>query len=196
MADSSNTNLHNWHKKSEIERLIFSGLHGAPQLNAEEKRRYLGLNREQVMAFLYDHQVREPAVYTEVAGAIKDPRATIMVLNGGIDSIFTEKYKSLAADFHLHVMTVSGPEYSPTTGLVIASDSAVDCEIIECEPRAARLRSLGLSDALINCAGKKVCRKCLETIKSKAPAETINYKHISLIDRLTGESCPAHGNSN
>ncbi len=195
MADSNDDYPHGWHKKSEIERLIFSGLHGAPQPNADEKRRYLGLNREQVMAVLFDHQVKEPAIYIEVANAIKDPRAAIMILNGSIDVIFTAKYKTLAAAAGLHVTTVSGPEYSPATGLVVASDAAVDLEIIECGSRSSRLRSFGISDALIKCAGKKVCRKCFGLIKSKVPAEAINYKQLNLIDSLTGEYCPAHGDS-
>ena len=195
MVDSNDNYLNNWHKKSEIERVLLSGLHGAPQLNAEDKQRYLGLNREQVMAFLFEHQVKEAAIYTEVDNAIKDPRAAIMVLNGRIGSTFTDKYKTLATAAELHVMTVFGPEYSPTTGLIVASDSAVDFEKIECGQRYSRLRSLGISDALIKSAGKKVCRKCYKVIKMKAPSETINYRQIRLIDRLTGESCPAHGDT-
>lgn len=196
MTDSKSDGLQNWLNRSEIERVIISGLHGAPEFKSDEKRKYLGIYREQVMAILFDHQVKEPAIYTEVVDTIKDPRASIMVLNGSIESTFTEKYKTLADASHLHVMTVSGPEYYPTTGLIVASDSAVDFDKIECRPRNARLRSLGISDALAKSAGKKVCRKCFRVIKLKAPSETINYKQLSLIDRLTGEACPAHGDSN
>lgn len=181
-----------WHKKSELEQTLLAGIHGAPELKADEKRKYLGIFREQVMAFLTEKQVKEPGIYTQVLQALQDSSANLLILNGTVGAIFTEKYKALAEKFKRPVKVVVGTEYSPDTGLVVASTSAVNFEKIEFEPRSARLGKLGLDEALINSAGKKICRDCLQKILSIAPSEQVNYHELGLLDRIMGDTCPAH----
>lgn len=190
---NSNTNdLHSWNEKNELERTLLTGLHGTPSIKADEKRDYLGVFREQVMGILLTPQVKEPAIYPEVALLMKDKRATGMILNGNINPSLIKKYSDLAVAAVLPVKTVTGPEYNPATGLVIASNTAVNFENISIEPRLSRLRGLGLDDSLIQAAGKRICSTCIQKIKEKAPSEMINYKELRFIDRLAGDTCPVH----
>jgi uncharacterized protein YueI len=184
--------LPSWHTKTELERTALSSLHGPPELKKQEKRKYLGVFRENVMIRLSMQQVKEPGVYPEVLQSLRDKRSAVLIANGMIDTAITKKYQALARKTGKSYKVVAGDEYDPDAGIVVASRDAVNREKVEPENRTLRLRRLGATDRLIQSAGKKVCRRCLQQILAADPTEQINYKTIGLIDRIAGDTCPAH----
>ena len=178
--------------KSELEKIVMAGLHGTPQIRPDEKRKYLGVFREQVLAVLSEGQVKEPAVYPEINRVLNDPRSSLLIINGRIGETFTKKYQLLASAAKKPVKVVSGNEVSGVFGLVVAGSEAVNRDQVEIEPRRNRLNKLGVREDIIHAAGKKICKKCMNELRSKAPDELINYQELSLLDRIMGDDCPAH----
>lgn len=190
--DSEREAVQAFSNKSELEQVLTAGIHGAPELKKDEKRQYLGVFREQVLAILSTKQIKETVLYSEIAQALEDKRSAKLIINGGINNRFTKKYKLLARKLNKPYTVVSDPDYAQTTGLVVASDEAVDIEEVSIEDRALRLRNLGVPDTLIQSTGKKVCAECLQHILNIDPQEKINYDELTWLDRITGEHCPAH----
>lgn len=190
--DHRDESLHQWSDKSELERTLLVGVHGAPELKPDEKQKYLGAFREQVLVWLSDKQVKDPAVYPEIVQALKQPQAKTLIINGTLNSTFVKKYQTLALKLRKAYRIVSDAAYERSTGIVVVSDKAVHVDKAEVENRATRLRKLGVNEALIRAAGRKVCRECLNEVLSADPQEKINYKKLRFIDRITGGTCPAH----
>lgn len=183
-----------WENKTELEQTFCVGLHGAPDLKGEEKIQYLGVFREQVIAVLSLSQIREAAIYPEIIHALNDKRSAKMIINGNVTKNHAKKYHALAQKMRKTYTVVYDTCHETTTGLVIASNEAVDIAKVEIEDRRTRLHKLGLPDAMINAAGQKICSDCLEKILQHDPEESINYQTLSWLDQLLGEHCPAHEN--
>lgn len=178
--------------KSELERTLQAGIHGAPELRHEEKTQYLGEYRERVLVVLTRSQVGEPVVYPEIEAALKNPKAAFMVVHGEISGKALEKYKKLAQAYGKPVTARNDDEFSEETGLVVAAREAVDAEQVEVEGRKEKLLKRGLPEQLIDAAGEAVCKDCYRQVKELAPEETANYRLISPISRMLGEQCPGH----
>lgn len=181
-----------WAQKDNIEQALMAGMHGITELKHDEKVYYLGEFKENVIRLLSQKQVAEVVIYPEVIRALKDKRATKMIINGSMSSRFIEKYKQLARKMNKPYKVRSDPEFKGSTGLMVISDEAVDIQIITVEERRIRLKRLGMPSALINAVGKKVCKKCLQQILEADPAEGSNYNELTLLDRIGGEHCPVH----
>lgn len=180
-----------WLSKDELEKALSIGLHGAPELRRDEKRRYLGEFRERVIKLLSKKQVVEPGIYPEIVKALEDKRAAKMIVSGDIDFHHSEKYQKLAEGMGKPVTIISDPEFKGDAGLVVVSDDAVDLKDISVQDRATRLKKLGVPPEIIESAGKKVCERCLEKILKADPDEKINYRKMTPGEHFWGERCSA-----
>lgn len=181
-----------WAQKNDLEKALAIGMHGAVKFKHDEKIYYLGEFKENVLRLLSQKQVTEAIVYPEITSALKDKRAAKMIINGSIDVRYIEKYKKLAINMNKPYTVRNDPEFKGATGIVVISDEAADIQDIAVEDRSVRLQKLGMSPALINSVGKKVCKECLEQIQKADPSEASNYDELTFLDRISGESCPAH----
>ncbi|MDF2570991.1 MAG: hypothetical protein K0R55_2595 [Sporomusa sp.] len=184
-----------WNQKSHLEQTITAGLHGIPEIKKEEKCTYLGVFREQVITYLTQNQVSEAAIYPEVKQALSYEKFHKMILNGNMEHHFINKYQLLAKKLQKAYTVIVTSDYDEAAGLVVASTEAIELENIVVTDRTITLQKLGVPDKLIASAGKKVCKKCLNTIANIAPQEQINYSQLTWIDRLAGDHCPAHDDS-
>ncbi len=185
-------NISNWAQKSNLEKTLMVGMNGIIEFKHDEKMHYLGEFKENVIRLLSQKQVAEVVIYSEIIQALKDTRATKMIINGSISSRFTEKYKKLARKLNKPTTVRNDTDFKGDTGLIVISDEAVDIEVITVEERSVRLKRLGMSSALINAVGKKVCKKCLEEIIKVNPQEKSDYQELTFLDRIVGERCPVH----
>ncbi|MBC8015324.1 MAG: YueI family protein [Sporomusaceae bacterium] len=181
-----------WAQKTDLEKALTVGMHGAIEFKHDEKIYYLGELKENVIRLLSKKQVVENLIYQEIIQALKDKRATKMIIDGSINIRFIEKYKKLAIEMDKPYTVRNDPEFKGTSGLIIVSDEAADIADISVKDRSVRLQELGMSPALINSVGKKVCKKCLGQIQKADPSEASNYDELTFLDRISGESCPVH----
>lgn len=181
-----------WTQKDNLEQALMAGIHGVVEFKHDEKVYYLGGFKENVLMLLSQQQVAEVAIYPEVIEALQDKRATKMIINGNINISFIEKYKKIAEKMNKPYTVRSDPEFKGTTGLLVVSDEAIDIQVVTVQDRSQRLKGLGLSSTLINLVGKKVCKECLKQIVEADPKEAVNYHELTFLDRIGGESCPAH----
>lgn len=181
-----------WADRSEVERTILAGLHGTPQIKPEEKRKYLGVYREQVLVMLSASQVSEKALYPEVVLALRDPRAIRIIFNGELDKKALKKYQNAAKTAGKPYNKVTGPEFDPDTGLVVVSEDAVGLEAVEAQDRSQRLLNRGISQELIDASGRAICDACYDQIIQADAGEAVNYHKMNWVDHLLCQSCPAH----
>ena len=179
-------------KKNDLEKAIAVGMHGAIEFKHDEKICYLGEFKENVIKLLSKKQVADPAIYPEIISALQDKRTTKMIIDGSMDIRFSEKYKKLAIKMNKPYIVRNAPEFKGTIGLLIISNEASDIQDITVEDRSTRLQRLGISPALINAVGKKVCTECFEQIQEADPSEASNYHELTFLDRISGDSCPVH----
>lgn len=190
--DIQSETISTWAEKDNIEKALIVGMHGIAEFKHDEKIGYLGEFKENVIRLLSKKQVAEATIYPEIIRALKDKRATKVIIDGSINIRFTEKYKKLAQEMNKSYTLRNDPEFKGSTGLIVVSDEAVDILVITVEDRSLRLKRLGMSSALINSVGKKVCKKCLEQIRKVDSTEVSNYDELTFLDRIGGECCPAH----
>jgi len=181
-----------WAQKDNLEQALMVGIHGITEFKHDEKIYYLGEFKENVLRLLSKQQVAEAAIYPEIIEALQDKRTTKMIIDGSIGISFIEKYKKLARKLNKPYTVRNDSEFKGSAGLLVISDEALDSLVITVEDRSLRLKRLGMSSALINAVGKKVCEKCLEQILQVDPKEAANYHELTFLDRIGGESCPAH----
>lgn len=181
-----------WSQKDQLEQTFLAGLQGGPEIKKEERKTYLGAFWEQVITFLTKKQVREAAIYPEIAEALDHDKFHKMILNASLDTHYTNKYQLLAKKLNKNYTIVSDSDFEQAAGLVVASSQAVELDNIAIADRRPRLQKLGVSEKLIAAAGKKICENCLHTILGADPREAINYSKLTWLDRLTGERCPLH----
>jgi uncharacterized protein YueI len=181
-----------WGQKDLLEQALLVGIHGEPELKHDERLLYLGELKERVIKKLTKEQVAEKAIYPAIFQALQDRKADQLVINGSISSGFISKYKELATRLHKMYTVRNDMEFQGDTGLLVISDRAVEKQEMNVESRRDHLRRLGVSTALIEAAGQKVCKECLAEISRADENERINYQQLTWIDRLTGERCPVH----
>ncbi|AIF50402.1 YueI family protein [Pelosinus sp. UFO1] len=179
-------------KADKLGQTLLAGIHGIPEIRRDEKRYHLGEFKERILRKLSKKQVTEAAIYPEVFQTLKDQRVNKLILNGEIDRSSIEKYRVLARRVNKNCTVRIDPSFKGDTGLVVASNQAVEEQEITVVDRSLRLQRLGLSTALIQAAGKKVCRECIKRIVEVDENELINYHQLTWIDRLGGERCPVH----
>lgn len=179
-------------KRNELEQALLIGIHGEPEVKHDERIYFLGEFKERIIKRLSISQVNEPIIYSEIRQALQDDKAVKLILNGNISSAVTGKYRELAAEMNKLCTVRSDSEFKGDTGLLVVSNEAVSAGDISVEERTVRLKRLGMPLLLIQSAGKKVCDQCLHTISNIDKSELINYEELTWMDRLSGDTCPAH----
>lgn len=182
-----------WNQKDSLEQTVIAGLHGAPEIKREEKRDYLGVFREQVIAYLTQKQAKEAALYPEIKQALEHEKFDKLIINGSLDNHFIGKYQLLAKKMQKSYTVIVNSDSDKAAGLVVASSEAVGLQHVAAKDRYTRLQESGIPEKLIAAAGKKICSDCLTNILTTDPREEINYSPLTWLDRLTGYCCPAHG---
>lgn len=179
----------NKNEKSDLEKAAYYGAHGTPELKKDEKNRYLNEFRERIICYLNYDQVIEEAVYPEVIKAIKSQEAKKLVVSRDVELNQSQEYINAAKNEGLSFKRVDSPEHKGEISLLVASDKAVNVDKKEIPDRREKLKKKGIPDNIIGGVGQKLCPKCWELLQDKAEEETINYKKISWLERLTGEDC-------
>lgn len=190
--DTKLEGANSWVEKDNLEQALLVGIHGAPEIKHDEKIYFLGEFKERVIRRLSIKQVSETGVYPEIIQALKDSRAKKLIINGILSSSFTGKYRELAMEMNKQYTVRNDSEFKGETGLVIVSDEAVNEQEIDVEEREIRLSRLGAPLLLIQAAGKKICDECFSKITEIDAHELVNYQELTWIDRLGGDTCPAH----
>ncbi|NLM42201.1 MAG: YueI family protein [Firmicutes bacterium] len=112
-------------KKSELEKTIAMGLHGAPELRPEEKRRYLGSFRERVLQAVTFDQLRTREGIKVMTDALKDPRAVELLIHEqarGTAMPLIVEARRRGVDFTI----VSNPDFVGNIAAALVAADAVD----------------------------------------------------------------------
>lgn len=91
-----------------------------------ERSQYLGELRERVLRALDFQQAKSDKVYPEILSAIKDPRASRLLIHHKVPIKLGSRYEKPAKQSGLAVTYVSDPGFRGSIGLLVASDDAVD----------------------------------------------------------------------
>lgn len=114
-----------WSTKDETAKALMVGLFGPPELKRGERNQFLGEFAERVLAAISQDDVQEEQVNRTVAKAMKDPRATAVVVDAEIPYTAAAKYHRLATEHKLEFTMRGDPDYTGPVGLVVISDQAV-----------------------------------------------------------------------
>lgn len=116
--------------KKTVDDIIANGIHGTPELKADERVYFLGTIRERVELALFVEQVAESAIYPEIAEIINKKKNISLLLNGKIPYTHLSKYIKLANQCGVPFSIVNDRAVDTDIGLVIANKNAVDNEYI------------------------------------------------------------------
>ena len=125
--------IHNYSNKSELERTLTAGISGPPEIKKEEKLHFLGVFKERVLKVLTKKQVKDTMVHSEIITALKDKRATNLLISGDISFKARQKYQQQARELGIKYTVIFDPLLKGDIGLIVASDNAVDVEDISVE---------------------------------------------------------------
>lgn len=114
-----------WSNKSDLEKAVGVGLSGPPELRKSEKNQFLGEFQERVIKSLTKNQVRQPGINPEVEKAVRDPRATAVIVHGEIPFKNFSKYEHLAEKNNLGFTIRRDPDFTGEVGLVVISEHAL-----------------------------------------------------------------------
>ena len=176
-------------EKSDLEKAVFHGAHGTPEIKKDEKNRFLGEFAERVICYLNYKQLTEAGIYPEVIDCIKRNEAKKLVISREVELNQAQDYIKIARNNGLKFKRVDSPEHRGQISLIVASDRAVNIQEKSVMNRKEKLKKKGIPDNIINGVGKKLCPECWKLLQKKAEEELINYKKMSWIEKLTGEDC-------
>lgn len=114
---------------SEMDVIFQEGLL-AKVTKQDERRHYLGELRERVLRALDLKQVKSEKVYPEILAAIKDPRASHVLIHQSIPIKLGSRYEKPARERGLRATYVNDPAFRGSIGLVVAAKDAVDVQDI------------------------------------------------------------------
>lgn len=114
-----------WSRQTETERALIVGMFGPPELKRGERKRFLGEFAERVLAAISKDDVAADEVDRSIAKAMKDPRATAVVVHADVEYTDAAKYHRLATEQGLPFTMRGDPSYTGKVGLVVISDRAV-----------------------------------------------------------------------
>lgn len=109
----------------ELEKALFTGIHGSPELKKAEKLQYLGEFRERVLKAITKAEAAAKQLNVEVEAAINDPRAQAIIIHGDLSAQEYGKYKELADRRSLDFTIRYDPEFTGDIGLIVVTDEAV-----------------------------------------------------------------------
>jgi len=116
-----------------VEDYLEQGIHGPKEINAGERREYLGTLRERVVIVLKRSQVFETNVYPEIEQMMKQYPRSNLFLNGQMDYQYLGKYIKLAMSHDIPYKIVLNKDHNSDLGLVLAESNAINKEEIYIE---------------------------------------------------------------
>lgn len=117
-------------EKTELERTIEYAIRGAPQIKADEKRKWLGEFRERVILGLTIEQSHMKEAPDCVEDALKHNMADVIIVNQNMTAEMMSKYMRLAQNTGKRFKSVA-TNNEEAMGVVVASDKAVEIENVE-----------------------------------------------------------------
>ncbi|MCG7345693.1 YueI family protein [Sporosarcina sp. ACRSL] len=109
-----------------IDDYIQKGIYGPKETKPDERRKFLGTTREQIVIVLTQEQVREKGIYSQVEDAIKENRKALLLLNGNIHYKVLLKYTKIASKYNVPYRYVTNKNHTTEIGLVLKHDYAVN----------------------------------------------------------------------
>ncbi|MGF7185206.1 uncharacterized protein YueI [Desulfitispora alkaliphila] len=105
---------------SDIDRALFTGIHGPVEIKKEERRRYLGELKERVVCSLTSSQMAKPTLDKGFVEATDRDDISHIVLSGKIAfQDWVNKYRQRANEKDLPVRTVNDPELRGDVRLIV-----------------------------------------------------------------------------
>ncbi|HOB40547.1 MAG: DUF1694 domain-containing protein [Limnochordia bacterium] len=117
--------MRRWKDKNELEKTVAVGIHGAPELRPEEKRRYLGSFRERVIQAVTFEQLRTKAGLQVMVEALQDPRGVELLIHDaarGTAMPLIAEARRRGVDFTI----VSNPDFVGEVAAALVAADAVD----------------------------------------------------------------------
>lgn len=112
--------------EDELQRLLTYGYYGAPEIKKAERLRYLGQLRERVIYTLDESRVKKGEVPRELVKALDDINAAKLIIKGDLPAKTIIKYEHLAKEHGVQPTAVYNPDFTGNTGLVVASEFALE----------------------------------------------------------------------
>lgn len=117
--------MNGFSQQDDLSKALTAGIHGTPELRADEKRRYLGFFRERVIQAVTFNQIRSKEGLGVMLEALKDQRGVELVIHQNVRGaamplIVQAQRKGL--DFTI----VSNPNFVGEVAVVLVAKDAVD----------------------------------------------------------------------
>ena len=109
-----------------IDDYIQQGIYGPKETKPDERRKFLGTTRLEIVIALTQEQVKEKGIYSKVEDAIKENRKARLLLNGNINHKVLLKYTKIASKYDVSYRYVTNGKHNSEIGLVLAHDYVVD----------------------------------------------------------------------
>lgn len=173
----------NMTSKDKLEEYLTVGVYGAPEIKKEEKIRYLGLFRENVVKGLTFQEIQDAAGVFYFKLALKEPHVDKVVIR---QDILEEKRRQLIAittEKNLDFKVVSSEDFIGDLAVVLASNKAVNSKDISMENKPE------ISQFFKGNFGKSLCKDCLEKAEAIHPDLPKEFKKISFFDKIMGIKC-------
>lgn len=119
-------------KGEELEKTLFFGIHGGPELRPDEKRRFLGFFRERVLQAVTFQQIRTKEGLQAMGEALQDSRGVELVIHqdarrAAMPLISAARQRGL--DFTI----VGDPKFKGEIAVLLAAKDGVDVPVIWAE---------------------------------------------------------------
>ena len=112
--------------KKSMDDYLQQGIHGAKEINPDERRRFLGTLRERVVVALTQGEVRRKKVEPELKRILVENKDAHLYLNGNMNYSALSKYINAAEAIGNAYTIVTNKEFDSQFGLVVAYDYAID----------------------------------------------------------------------
>ena len=116
--------------KQNVDDYLQQGIHGAKEINPDERRKFLGTLRERVVVALNKPEVRKKQIAPEFKRLLEENKGAQIFLNGNMSYSYYSKYIGLAEEMGVSYKIVTNKEHDSEYGLVLAYDYAIDKENI------------------------------------------------------------------
>ncbi|RJS56202.1 hypothetical protein BSBH6_04017 [Bacillus subtilis] len=116
--------------EEKMDLYLQQGMYGALETKPDERHLFLGSLRERVLLALTKGQVLRSRPYEEAEHALKSSKNITLLINGELQYQSYSSYIQMANRHGAHFKIVSDLQFHTPLGLVIASDIAVNRELI------------------------------------------------------------------
>lgn len=121
----------------ELQKHLEKGQYGAPKLNPDEQRRYLGTFRERCYISMTVSQMQDGRNQTLLEKHLADHSDSSLLINGQLPESLQSRYIALSVQAQKKFTIVAGDtsKESDPIGLLVVSPQAVNEEVIDIEKK-------------------------------------------------------------